>query len=409
MSETSGETILVTSNYWPEKHGISVFTQDLIKTLRGIGANPVVLTGLPYFPLGEFTLNNSTPLSSESGPFGERLFRYKHWVPKNSSAYSRILFEFVTMVKGLIRSIQLPKQEYARVVVYVPIISAAVVGLFLAKRHKIKAYIFIQDISFLALSQTSMPGSKYFTQIAKRLEGAIFSRFDHIATISVFMRNVLQSNLSLSNVAVIPNYTVIKTQKCVESQRESRMKLGLNESDFFVIFTGSIGYKTKLEVFINSAKETKNAMIKYLIFGSGPRLKYFQDLASGLDNVIFFSSVQEGHYPFLLASADVFFLGEYATQLGMSLPSKLFGYVNQEKPVIAAVPHLGPTADFISDKSLLFNPDDAHAIAVEIQNLHEDRDYYTLRAYQSKSISQRNNSDEPGASKVISWITCNQN
>lgn len=405
MPEDFEHIVLVTSNYWPEKHGISVFTQDLIRTLRERGANPVVVTGLPYFPLGEFLVKTSRKGLQKFGPFGEEVFRYKHWIPRKSDAVSRVMFEFATMTKGLIRSLDVPKREFSKVVVYVPNLSGAIIGLFLAKRLRLNSYIYVQDISSLALRQINMPGAKYFTKLSKVIESAIYSRFDNIATISPYMREILESDFSLSNVSVIPNYTVKKTQKSAFSALESRAKLNLRKSDFLVVFTGSIGYKTNLEILINSARLTKEKDIKYLIVGSGLRIDYFRNLASGLKNILFLPSVADDDYPILLSCADVFFLGEYDTQLGMSLPSKLLGYLNQEKPIIAAVPNNGPTAHFLEENSMMFNPNDSESLAKEICYLYQDKDYYEKRSAQSSSIAVRRGTLEEGVNKLVAWIS----
>ncbi len=48
----------------------------------------------------------------------------------------------------------------------------------------------------------------------------------------------------------------------------------------------------------------------------------------------------DGIHASLLSASDVLLLSERATQIGMSLPSKLTSYFAAGRPILAAVPHL---------------------------------------------------------------------
>jgi len=42
--------LLVTTNFWPEPTGISVYTTDLAESLKAAGHSVSVLTSLPHYP-----------------------------------------------------------------------------------------------------------------------------------------------------------------------------------------------------------------------------------------------------------------------------------------------------------------------------------------------------------------------
>jgi glycosyltransferase involved in cell wall biosynthesis len=67
-------------------------------------------------------------------------------------------------------------------------------------------------------------------------------------------------------------------------------------------------------------------------------------MADGLDNIDFLGLQPEGIHASLLAAADVLLLSERASQIDMSLPSKLTAYHAAGRPVLAAVSGAGGSA-----------------------------------------------------------------
>ena len=122
--------------------------------------------------------------------------------------------------------------------------------------------------------------------------------------------------------------------------RQTRARFGWKDGEQVVLHAGNIGLKQGLEQVIEAARiaADRHEFVRFVLSGGGSQAAAIQAAAGGLPNVDFLGFQPDGIHASLLDAADVLLLSERATQIDMSLPSKLTAYFAAGRPVVAAVP-----------------------------------------------------------------------
>ncbi len=111
-----------------------------------------------------------------------------------------------------------------------------------------------------------------------------------------------------------------------------------NDDIFKVVYAGSIRTANKIEVLAEVANQLKDTNIKFLIWGSGDKVKDIEDKIKEykLSNIILKGRVDKKCIPFILSKADLnisIYQNADVFKYGVS-QNKLFEYFSSGKPVI---------------------------------------------------------------------------
>jgi glycosyltransferase involved in cell wall biosynthesis len=107
-----------------------------------------------------------------------------------------------------------------------------------------------------------------------------------------------------------------------------------------------MGLKQDLGNIIEAARLSQHRSdLKWVLMGDGSQRAELEAQGAGLPNLVFLPPCESADYPELLGAADVLLLNERASCDDMSLPSKLTSYFMSGRPVAAAVPPNGASAD----------------------------------------------------------------
>ena len=128
------KVLLVTTNYWPEPTGISVYTTDLAVSLHEAGHSVSVLTSLPHYPWWRIPeeFKHMGPGQSENG--GVRVIRARHIVPSTMNVVQRIRFEFSLWFNLLKVSKKFGAEEFDLVIACIPTVAAGLVAKSVASK-----------------------------------------------------------------------------------------------------------------------------------------------------------------------------------------------------------------------------------------------------------------------------------
>ena len=107
-----------------------------------------------------------------------------------------------------------------------------------------------------------------------------------------------------------------------------------------------MGLKQGLEQVVEAARlaAERDEPVRFVLAGDGSQAEALRAMGAGLPTLEFLPVQPDGLHASLLAAADVLLLSERATQLDMSLPSKLTGYFAAGRPIVAAIPAGGASA-----------------------------------------------------------------
>ena len=396
--------LIVTGNFWPEELGISKYSTDLFRLLKASGYEVSVLTTMPYYPKWQIFQNYRKVKSAKFIFEGSSVWRIRQFVPKRASLIGRLVLEASILLNFVMVSRRLRGNEYDKVVSFTPNLACGLAGLLISRTWRIPLGVIVQDLTGLGTKQSGITFGFLVSRIIKRLEITILKNSSSIVAISSTMVDWIKNQgISSTMINCIPNYSVEEIP--VLDKNESRSKLMLPPDYKYVIYTGNFGNKQNLENLIQAARLTfYRSDIRFLLFGNGSEEEKLKRLAESLDNLMFLPPVSAELYPDLLSCADILLVHERSTQTVMSLPSKITAYIQSSRPIVAAVPLEGATADFVRDVALLVPAGQPELLSKSIVDLIDNQILQEQLVNKSQLLLRPMVEGKLGRSKLESWV-----
>jgi len=398
------KVLLVTTTFWPEPTGISVYTTDLAEALKESGYSVSVLTSLPHYPWWKIPSEYAHLGESVSEQNGMKIIRAKHFMPAKMNAAIRIRFESSLWWNLRKVSIDFKSCDFDLVISCIPTVAAGIVGKRIAKKLGLPFGLIVQDLSGAGAKQSGLRGGALISKVAHAVEGSALKAANGLVVVSPAMKDVVIGlGVEESRISQILNYSARKIDFVNREQARSRFSWAAD--DFVVIHTGNMGAKQALENVVYAARELEgNSQIKIYLVGHGNQESNLKALCQGKKNISVMAAVSDKDYPALLSAADLLLVNERTTQLEMSLPSKLTSYLYSERPVLAAVPRGGATWKFLEGVAELVEAGDPVALARKIEELSEQPDKLKDLARKGKEFAEANLSPEVGRKKYLDWV-----
>jgi glycosyltransferase involved in cell wall biosynthesis len=396
--------LLVTTNYWPEPTGISVYTTDLAESLSEAGHLISVLTSLPHYPWWKIPSEYADLIEGVSEQKGIKVIRAKHFIPPKMNALIRMRFES-SLWWNLRRVSKLFRLgEFDVVLACIPTVAAGIIGKRLAKRLDLPFGLIVQDLSGAGAKQSGLRGGSLISSVAQTVEGKTLRAANGLVVVSPAMRDVVIGlGVENSRINQILNYSARKIVS--ENREKARSLFGWNSDDFVVVHTGNMGAKQDLENVVRAARIlNKNARIKIYLVGHGNQESNLKALCQKESNISVLAAVADDEYSALLSAADLLLVNERSTQMEMSLPSKLTSYLYSNRPVLAAVPRGGATWKYLEGVAELVDAGDPVKLAEKIVELSQDQGRREQLASLGMAFAEENLSPEVGRDKYLDWV-----
>jgi hypothetical protein len=108
------------------------------------------------------------------------------------------------------------------------------------------------------------------------------------------------------------------------------------EGKFIVLYSGSIGHSSDLEIILRVAENTSESDIMFVIIGDGTGKSSMQRRAQelGLNNCMFFPWQETKILPFSMASAHIAVVTLPLQSGRRAIPSKVFNYMSVGAPIL---------------------------------------------------------------------------
>jgi len=398
------KVLLVTTNYWPEPTGISVYTTDLAASLNEAGHSVSVLTSLPHYPWWTIPSEYAHLVEGTSEQNGIKVVRAKHLIPPKMNALIRIRFESSLWWNLGRVSKGFQSGEFEVVLACIPTVAAGIIGKRIAKKLELPFGLIVQDLSGAGAKQSGLRGGALISKVAHAVEGSALKAADGLVVVSPAMRNVVIGlGVRESRISQILNYSA---RTIVSVNREqSRSKFGWNEHDFVVVHTGNMGAKQDLENVVTAADSLPTkSKIKIFLVGHGNQESNLRSLCFGKGNISVLPAVSEKDYSALLSAADLLLVNERRTQMEMSLPSKLTSYLYTQRPVVAAVPRNGATWNFLTGIAELVDAGKPEYLANAIEELSRNPAKRFELATKGFQFARTHLDPEIGRQKYLDWV-----
>ena len=396
--------LLVTTNYWPEPTGISIYTSDLAKTLNEYGHSMTVLTSLPHYPWWRTPSEFAHLGEGRTERNGIRLLRAKHLIPPKMNVIIRIRFE-VSLWWNLRRvSKDFKLGDIDLVLTCIPTVASGIVGKRVAKKLETSFGLIFQDLSGAGAKQSGLRGGALVSYLAHTFEKFVLKDADSIVVISPAMRDAVEAyGVPSTRITQIANYSAKSITSC--DTTSARAKFGWALDDFIVIHTGNMGAKQDLEKVVHAAEKLKDySKIKIYLVGHGNQESNLKYLCRDKKNIFVMPAVSEEDYSVLLSAADVLLVNERITQMDMSLPSKLTSYLFSRRPVLASVPPNGATWKFLDGIAELVEAGNPTALAQKIEELSKNPKRLKELSNLGYKFAKNNLDAEKGRQKYLDWV-----
>lgn len=396
--------LLVTTNFWPEPTGISVYTTDLAESLKAAGHSVSVLTSLPHYPWWKIPSEYAHLTKGVSDQDGMKIIRAKHLIPAKMNAFIRIRFESSLWWNLRRVSKGFKSGDFELVISCIPTVAAGIVGKRIAEKSESPFGLIVQDLSGAGAKQSGLRGGALISKVAHTVEGSALKAADGLVVVSPAMRDVVIGlGIEESRISQILNYSARKIDSV--NREHARSKFGWAADEFVVIHTGNMGAKQGLENVVNAARELEgNSQIKIYLVGHGNQENNLKALCEGKKNISVMAAVSDEDYSALLSAADMLLVNERTTQMEMSLPSKLTSYLYSERPVIAAVPRGGATWKFLDGVAELVEAGDSKALASKIEALSLNQSRRNELARLGLEFAVKNLDPAVGRAKYLAWV-----
>ena len=335
--------LIIGMHYSPEVTGNAPYTAGLAEHLAARGDRVTVLTGLPHYPAWRIARGTPRRLLERETTNGVTVIRAAHYVPATQSAIRRLLYEGTFSLTGLVASMRLVRPD--AILGVIPSLSDGILARVTGQRMGVQYGLLFQDLMGPAARQSGMNGGRSVARAASAAEAWAAAGARAVGVVAeTFTPYVASLGVPTTRIHHVPNW--VHLARPTLSPTETRRRFGWPEDRQVVLHSGNMGLKQGLEQVVDAARlaEDRGDPVRFVLAGGGSQEEALRSMAARLPTVEFLPIQPEGLHASILAAADVLFLSERATQLDMSLPSKLTSYFAAGRPILAAVPIAGASA-----------------------------------------------------------------
>ena len=396
--------LILTTNFWPEPTGISIYSTDLAECAMEAGYSVTVLTTMPHYPWWKIPNEFRFLSEGRSERNNIKVIRAKHFIPSKMNALIRIRFE-ISLWWNLRRvSKDFKSSDFDIVFAYIPTVAAGLVGMRISEKLGTAFGLIVQDLSGSGAKQSGLPGGASISKMAVAIEGHVLRSATSLVLVSPAMHDaVMRLGVEDTRICQIPNYSA-RTLVTI-NKKLARIHLSWSESDFVVLHTGNMGAKQDLENVVRAAEILNDSSeIKIYLVGHGNQESKLKSLCRDKKNIFVMPAVSEEDYSALLSAADLLLVNERITQMDMSLPSKLTSYLSSGKPVLASVPPRGATWKFLDGIAELVEAGNPMALAQKIEELSKNPKRLNELSDLGYKFAKENLDAEKGRQKYLDWV-----
>ncbi|MDD2371395.1 MAG: glycosyltransferase family 4 protein [Firmicutes bacterium] len=361
--------LVVCQNYYPEQFRINDICEQLVVN----GHQVQVLTGLPNYPSGIITKEYKWGKKRNEIINGVKVIRSLE-IGRKKGVIGLGINYISFMISASIKSLFI-KKDFDIIFIYqLSPITMALPGVLLKKKFKLPLYLYCCDIWPESMKNLISNEKNIIFRLAKRFSTYIYKQCDAITVTSKpFIEYFNKVHfIPLAKISYIPQHAENLYLKMDNDNKNTII-------DF--VFMGNIGIAQDIDCILSATEKIKDMTnFKVHFVGDGSYLEQSKKIAKlkGLDNKVVF----HGRHPlemmqdfYKLADACLITLKDDSL-IGLTMPSKLQGYMAASKPVIGAIN--GAAQEVIKDSNcgLCVNSGDYTSLAQAMKSFIENPEKY---------------------------------
>lgn len=324
--------------YPPEGEPSAVMAKQIAEHLVSMGHSVTIVCPFPNRPHGEVFPGYKRKWTSVANENGVCVKRVLTWLIGRKRTSINRLLENISF--GITSSLKVLSNRPDLIILETWPIFAQLPVMFYAKLFRIPVINYIKDIyPEVAIASGMMSPDSFVSKTLKYIDTAICRNSRQNIVISTTMYDYYIKNRALdpSRMRILWDWLDLSSICPVQVDGRWRREIGINESDFICMFSGTMGHASGADILADVAgllKDYKN--IKIVCIGEGVlKERIISEKAKrALDNLLVLPFQPRERVCEVQSSSDVLLLTASATMGTSSVPSKFITYIAIGKPVI---------------------------------------------------------------------------
>ena len=386
--------LVVCQYYYPEQFRIN----DICEQLVVEGHFVTVLTGLPNYPKGEIPNDYKWGKRRKEVVNGVNVIR--SFVVARGNSALRLGLNYISYMLSATLKILFMKKNFDLIFVYqLSPVTMAFPAVILKKITKTPLYLYSCDIWPESMKNIISDECNIVYKLVKRFSTYLYSECDGIGITSkpFFQYFNKFHSIPMDKISYIPQHAE-ETYLTIKEPEDNGVV------DF--MFMGNIGIVQDIDCILDAVKELNGRLnFKVHFVGDGSYLENSKLIVEerGLsDRVIFHGRHPLNTMPEFYSLADACLLTLKTDSLvGLTMPSKLQGYMAAGRPVIGAIN--GSAQEIINESKCgtCVNASDSKSLANVMKDFIENQDYYKDCGKNGRKYFMKNFTKEIYLKKLI--------
>ncbi|MFB2553207.1 WcaI family glycosyltransferase [Ensifer soli] len=367
--------LIYAMNHTPEIAGVGRYTGEIAAHFAAEGMEVTVVTTPPHYPAWTVSPGFANRYGS-SVENGIRVLRCPLLLRRPMRGLRRLLAPLsFALTSAPVVVWQILRRRPAVVFCVEPTLLAAPVAALAAALVGARRVLHVQDLEVdAAFAVGHLAPAGALRRLAAAFERVTLRLFDRVVTISNRMASRLEAKgVARARLSVVRNWVDLSEIHPLAPAGTCRAELGFRDTDFVVLYSGTIGAKQGLDVLLKAAallREDRD--IHVVIAGEGPEKAALQARCGADVRLRFLPFQPQSRLNAFLNMADLHVLPQERGAADLVLPSKLGGMLATGKPVLVTADPGTELADFLGDAALITPPGDAERLAQAIRALRAE-------------------------------------
>lgn len=368
---------IISINYAPEPTGFAPHVSAFCKYLVQRGNRVAVFTGFPFAPRWSRWPNYKGEWQRLERLDGVEVHRHTHFIPRSPKALlQRIMMEgSFCLTAGF--SLLFSRTKPSAVIYVGAQPSLAMLARLVAWVRHVPYGIIVNDLATGAAADVGILRAGLLLRMLHWFEFTAYRRAaGAVVLCESFFDALVAEGVPAARIRIIRSPVDIDAVRPGANGLAFRLRHGLTEEKFVVLYAGSMGLKQGLENVIAAACLVRDRCpsVRWVLVGEGETRTNVERLmvANGLGETVIilpFQPVEQ--LSAMFAASDVCLLNQRANLTGTVIPSKLLTYMSAGRPVVAAVNDASQGAALLraSGGGRIVAPDSPSALAEAVAGL----------------------------------------
>jgi colanic acid biosynthesis glycosyl transferase WcaI len=369
--------MFIVAVYPPEGEPTAVMAKQIAEHLVLQGHSVTIVCPFPNRPHGEVYPGYTRRWASVTDENGVRVIRVLTWLIGRKRTFINRLLENISF--GITSSLKVLSKRPDLILLETWPIFAQIPVMFYAKLFGIPVINYIKDIyPEGAVAGGIISQDSLVTKMLKYMDTAICRKSWKNLVISNTMQDhyIKNRGLDSSKIQIQWDWLDLSSIHPVETDGRWRREVGIDESDFVCMFSGTMGHASGADILAEAAdllREYKK--VKIVCIGEGVLKERIvsEKAKRKLDNLLVLPFQPRERVSEVQSSSDVLLLTASPSMGTSSVPSKFITYIAIGKPVICGAGQNSDLSQIVNSKKLGISvlPGSAELMAKAIRQIME--------------------------------------